>query len=413
MNIDIRNTSAVGDGKTMNTSIIQDMIDECSAAGGGSVIIAGGKYMTGTIELKNGVDLHIEADGVLFGSPRCEDYPERDDLTHVNRVMLPRERGACLIFAEEASDISITGKGKIDCNGESFIEKAPEGHWMPYERKNMPTPPRVVFFTGCKNVLVEDVTMVNQPAGWSYWIHDCDYVSFDRVKVLARVDYPNNDGIHINSSRNVTVSNCTVVCGDDSLIVRANNSSLKENKICERVTVTNCNFTSHSAGIRIGWINDGTIRNCTFSNIVMTDTTAGISISLPGRGDKRIPDEGREDTLVENLTFNNIIMDRNYSCPIFIRIADNEHTRCAGVRNIYFNHIYARAHQNIALVGRKNCKLKNIYFSDCNFEVTMPAPDDTVYQHGACIYRDGQLHMPEIRYAEGVHFNNTTFSCEE
>ena len=62
---DIRKTNAVGDGETMNTQIIQQMIDECSAAGGGSVIIAGGRYMTGTIELKNGVDLHIEADGVL------------------------------------------------------------------------------------------------------------------------------------------------------------------------------------------------------------------------------------------------------------------------------------------------------------------------------------------------------------
>ena len=95
--------------------------------------------------------------------------------------------------------------------------------------------------------------MVNQPAGWSYWIHDCDYVAFDRVKIFAEVEYPNNDGIHINSSRNVTISNCDITCGDDSIIVRANNASLAENKVCEKVCVTNCNLTSYSGGIRIGW----------------------------------------------------------------------------------------------------------------------------------------------------------------
>ena len=106
--------------------------------------------------------------------------------------------------------------------------------------------------------------MVNQPAGWSYWIHDCDFVTCDRLKINANVQYPNNDGIHINSSRNVTVSNCSIVCGDDCLVVRANNASLSENKVCERVVVTNCNLTSYASGIRIGWLNDGVIKNCAF-----------------------------------------------------------------------------------------------------------------------------------------------------
>ena len=109
--------------------------------------------------------------------------------------------------------------------------------------------------------------MQNQPSGWSYWIHDCDYVSFNKCKIIANVQYPNNDGIHINSSRNVTVSNCDISCGDDCIIVRANNLSLAENKVCEKVTVTNCNLTSYANGIRIGWMGDGVIRNCSFSNI--------------------------------------------------------------------------------------------------------------------------------------------------
>lgn len=409
MIFDVKNYGAKGDGCTFDTKAIQETIDTCSASGGGQVLLSGGTFLIGTIILKTGVDLHLTQDAVLLGSPNCEDYPE-NNFTQIDSKMLPRERGACLIFAQEAENIGISGKGIIDCNGHHFIKKA-DDYWMPYERIDAPTPPRVVFFAHCKNVFIEDMTMTNQPAGWSFWIHDCDYVHFDKVKVIANVDYPNNDGIHINSSRNVTISNCCVTCGDDALIVRANNVSLKENKVCEKVTVTNCNLTSHSAGIRIGWINDGVIRNCTFSNIVMTDCTAGISVSLPGRGEERLADEGREDTLVENLSFNNIIMDRQYSCPIFIRIADNKATRCESVKNIYFNNIHSKGHQMPCIEGRKDTFVENIYFSNCSFESVPVAQGDTVLKHGACIYRDGNQYFMQMKYTKNISFNNTTFSC--
>ena len=305
---DVRNYGAVGDGKILNTAAIQKAIDDCASKNGGTVLLEDGIYMTGSIILRSNVNLHIEQNAVLLGSPNCGDYPEKQNLKHVISENLPRTRNAAMIFAEECENISITGMGKIDCNGTSFV-KEKQGEWTgwQFERINAPTPPRVVFFTGCRNIKIEDITMLNQPSGWSYWIHDCDYVVFDKCKILADVRYPNNDGIHINSSRNVTVSNCDIVTGDDCIVVRANNRSLAENKVCEKVTVTNCNLTSYSGGIRIGWLNDGVIKNCTFTNLVMTDTVIGISIVLPDF--QNFPDRGREDTLIENLLFDNIVMD--------------------------------------------------------------------------------------------------------
>ena len=149
--------------------------------------------------------------------------------------------------------------------------------------------------------------MVGQPAGWSYWIHDCDRVQIDGLKILANVRYPNNDGIHVNFSRDVTISDCIIETGDDSLVVRANSRSLKENKTCERVIISNCSLRSWSAGIRIGWTNDGVIRDCSFSNIVMHDTSVGIALVLPRRKDAPgWTDYGREATEIESLSFNNI-----------------------------------------------------------------------------------------------------------
>ena len=144
-----------------------------------------------------------------------------------------------------------------------------------YERKYPfgKTLPRVVFFTGCRDVRLRDVTLANSPGGWSYWLHDCDRVQVTGLKILVNVEYTNNDGLHINCCRDVTVSDCIIESGDDAIIVRANSRSLAENKPWERVVVTNCTVRSWANGIRLGWVNDGVIRNCSFSNIAMHDTS--------------------------------------------------------------------------------------------------------------------------------------------
>ena len=405
---DVRNYGAVGDGKTLNTAAIQKAIDDCASKNGGTVLLEDGTYMTGSIVLRSNVNLHIEQNAVLLGSPNCGDYPEKQNLKHVISENLPRTRNASMIFAEECENISITGMGKIDCNGTRFVREK-QGEWTGwrFERIDAPTPPRVVFFAGCRNIKIEDITMLNQPSGWSYWIHNCDYVVFDKCKILAEVRYPNNDGIHINSSRNVTVSNCDIVTGDDCIVVRANNRSLAENKVCEKVTVTNCNLTSYSGGIRIGWISDGVIKNCTFSNLVMTDTVIGISIVLPDFS--KVPDRGREDTLIENLLFNNIVMDKIYGRPIKIYIGQTDGTRCEAIRNIYFSKVVASGLEFPYLCGRKDNKIRNIYFNDCRFECLSDEELPNFRQHGAEDW-DRSHGVPIFDNIENIVFNNTNFS---
>lgn len=418
MIFDIRDYGAVGDGAAVNTEAIQKAVDECAKCGGGRVLFENGIYMTGTVILHSNVNLHIESNAVILGSPDCADYPEHET-THVESKRLPRWRNACMIYADECENISLTGMGMIDCNGKHFVrELLPDekGSWKYVRYMDRPTPPRCVFFTGCKNVKVEDVTMINQPAGWSYWIHDCDYVTFDKVKINASVDYPNNDGIHINSSRNVTISNCSITCGDDCLVIRANNVSLKENKVCEKVVINNCNLTSYSAGIRIGWMNDGVIRNCSVSNVIMTDCSTGINLSLPYlKPDITSPnssDQGREATLVENMSFSNVIMDKQCASPIVLAIVDNEEVRCDGIRNFYFNNVHTRGPSLPKLVGRPSLHLENIWFTDCSFECTDGSEIPNRKTHGAAVHggdTDG-INPLKIRFVDGLKLNNTTIS---
>ena len=409
MIVNIKDFGAVGDGKTLNTAAIQKAIDTVGEKGG-IVLIEDGVYMTGTIIYKSNVEIHIASDATLLGSPDCADYPEKET-KHVNSSLLPRWRNACLIFAEECENISLTGMGKIDCNGKTFVVPFEEGQCWKFLRDiYRPTPPRAVFFTGCKNVKVEDITMVNQPAGWSYWIHDCDFVSFDKVKIDAEVQYPNNDGIHVNSSRNVTISNCDISCGDDCIIVRANNVSLPENKVCEKVTVTNCNLTSYTTAIRIGWINDGIIRNCTFSNIVMTDCSCGIDFCLPYR--QNSTDTGREATLIENMTFNNIIMDKTFSTPINIDVDKNPDVKMNSIRKLFFNNIICSGPQFLWIKGKEENHVRDIEFNDCSFTLTNGDEfiDKTCHGSARHGFNDVDHHPMNIMHADNVRFNNTSFN---
>ena len=157
-------------------------------------------------------------------------------------------------------------------------------------------------------------------------------------------------------------------------------------------------------------MSDGVIRNCTFSNIVMTNSTVGIAIHLPDYS-TAIPDRGRENTLVENLMFSNIVMDKIYGRPIKITVGQQPETQCAGIRNLFFSNLYSYGLEFPYLLGKPDCKLKNIYFSDCRFVKASDQELPNYQQHGASSWNRVEG-VQMVENAENVVFNNTSFSTE-
>lgn len=370
--VDIRSFGAEAKASFLNTEAIQRAIDSVSASGGGRVVIAGGVYVTGTLHLKDGVELHLAADAVLQGSANWRDWKDVPNAQSFDHKLTPRGRSAALIIADGARHIALTGRGAVDANGLQFVRPvADRKEGQPYERilDNAKSPPRVMLLAGCQDVIIRDFTLRNLPAGWGVWIHNCDRVKVDGVTVSAAVDYPNNDGLHVNCSRDVAIANCHIETGDDAIVVRANSVTLKENRPCERVTVANCSLRSYANAIRIGWANDGVIRNCTFTNLAITDSVNGIGIVLPETKDrKEMTDQGREATLIENIRFSNIVMDRMLARPVQIEIDPCVTTRCAAIRNIVFSGMSARGLEFPLICGREGDYLENIAFRDCQFE---------------------------------------------
>src|SRR3989304_1786636 len=71
---DITAFGARGDGKSDCTEAFRKAINECSAAGGGRVVVPKGVFLTGPIHLKSNVNLHISEEAVVKFTTNSEAY---------------------------------------------------------------------------------------------------------------------------------------------------------------------------------------------------------------------------------------------------------------------------------------------------------------------------------------------------
>ncbi len=409
-NCDIRDFGAVGDGEFLNTEAIQRAIDACAAAGGGRVTVAEGRYRSGRIDLRSGVELHIEADGVLLASLCGDDFKEIET-DFWKTEMAPRRNRKCFIYAEGCHDVAVTGRGVIDCQGRNAVEPDPNPNsiWK-YRRVKFDLPARMIFFIGCRDVICEDVLLLEPCSGWGYWVCDCDRVTMRGLRVDSDLDYPNADGIHVNCSRDVRISDCTVRAGDDAIVVRAYTGVLYKKMSCERVVVTNCTLSSTCSCIRVAWVNDWIIRDCVFSNLTFTDSNTGVGLTIPTfvPGQSKYTDDGGDHTLVERLTFSNIVSSTCHE-PLMITLMPG--CLVEAIRDVRFSNITAACGFFPSFVGRADAPLDRITLSDCSFRIE-PYPTEKMCKRSTNM-SPGNEYAPRFEHMRGLSLHNVTFTTAD
>ncbi len=224
----------------INTTAIQAAIDTCSITGG-VVQIPLGNFYSGGLILKSNVTLRV--DGVLLGATNVNQYPViNPTLASMADALSQR----ALIYAEGVNNIKISGSGKIDGNGISFLG---QGNNRPF----------LIRLISCKNVVYENVELRN--AGF-WMMHNLNIDTLTmRNLVVFNNSNSNNDGIGIDACRNVLIENCTVNSLDDALVLKTT-TPLN----CEDVIVRNCTLSTAARAIKIGTETTGGFKNIRIEN---------------------------------------------------------------------------------------------------------------------------------------------------
>ena len=374
---------AVGNKIADDAKAIQQAIDECSANGGGTVLLpANHTFMSGPLCLKSNVDLHLEATAVLLANPD-------EGIYKLSAFGENRGEGMMWIYANGADNISITGKGTIHGNGIAFMGKELDDS---YELKPVTTfdpRPHVLTLTDVKNLTIRDIT-IRDGAYWTVHLIGCDGAVIDGISLLNNLKIRNGDGIDLDHSRNVRISNCHITSGDDCICLK-NRREFEQYGPCHDITVTNCVMTSRSCAIKIGSENMDSIYNVVFDNCVITRSNRGLGI------------QNRDEGTVTDVMFSNIIMDCQLwsdvwwgkAEPIYVTSyprANGNHKdanwrfpkgetvgRCGEVSRIYFNNIVANSENGCFVGGDIEGKVNNVHF--CN--VRLVRKKVTAYEGGA------------------------------
>lgn len=225
-----------------NRDAIQSAIEAVHAAGGGMVIVPSGRFQTGGLILKSRVTLHLEQGAVLRGTGRLEDYPPHDLPYFTDKTINPT--CTALIFAEDAEEIAITGRGTLDGHGEAEAFRC---HPLDDGTSRWHKPPRPwgIRFHRCRRALVSDIR-IEGTAEWAQHYADCDHLRITGVEVYNHRN-ANNDGLDIDGCRDVIVSDCVIDADDDAI-------SLKSTQLrpCEDVLIHGCILASRIRPFHIG-----------------------------------------------------------------------------------------------------------------------------------------------------------------
>ena len=382
---DARDYGAAGDGKTLDTASIQRAIDEAAAAGGGQVLLRGGKkYLVGTLVLKSGIDFHLADDAELLASTNPQHYAADVE---------------AILSANGARDVKITGTGNINGRALDFMTSFnKEGEIWEFG----PFRPRIFLLTACQGLQVRGITF-SQAAFWGLHMLGCEHVLVDGLKVRNNLDVPNCDGIDPDHCRDVEIRNCDIVCGDDAIVIKATRQASQYGP-CQNIRVHDCVMETKDSGLKIGTETTANIRDVRFERCEIKSCCRGLTIQL------------RDEGTVSDVLFSDIRFTARYQAApwwgrgeaiSFTAIRRAPGARVGGIDGVTVRNIIGRAENSIRINGTSDSRIRNVTLDNVAvaFDRWTQYPGEVFDNRPTTAHADLERHKTpgiSVRYADRV-----------
>ena len=361
--INLETTGIDKSGKTEVSSIIQKAIDDCNVAGGGKVILPAGNYLCGTVIMKDNVELHLERGAYILGSTNPAHLIRQETTPY--RSLKDEIGWYSIFYAAGAKNIAITGAGTIDGQGANQVPRFEGGG----DRDGRP---RNILFISCSDITVTGITLRNSGM-WNFHLLDCEDVLVNNIKVYNHSNR-NNDGIDIDGSRRVLLTNSIFDSGDDAICLKSTGPAA-----CEDVLISNCVVSSFCNGIKMGTESTGGFRNINISNCIIKPSVHPDKPD-PARNPSAIGITGLSLEIVdggvmEGISVNNLTIEGT-KCPIYVRLGgrnrkhrvDAPEPATGSMSNITISNVTAYNSGNFgcSVTGIPGHKVENVRLNNIN-----------------------------------------------
>lgn len=412
----VKKYGAKGNGKRLESPAIQKAIDACHKAGGGTVTVPKGTYLSATIQLKDNVTLHLEKDALILGTTDYKAYDNLDPFTEGLGI----EVGRALLVAVDANNIGLTGEGAIDGQGSALKARHIKEDTRP-EKDRWGLRPFLLRLVRCNGVKVDGVTLRYAGAWTSHYFH-CSNVSISNVTIRS-FGVAHNDGIDIDGCQHVRINNCDIISGDDALCFKTTSSKMA----CKDIIVRDMLLKSNQSGIKMGTESMAPFEDIHISNCKIYDTKNG--------GIKLFSVDGAH---LRNIEISDIIMDE-VRTPMLFRLGarlnvfrKNEDTKqpIGTFENVIIRNVNAKAADKaqldppsgILITGIPGHYITNLTLENIHISLLgTGTPEDALCKVPEAIdqYPEVKTFGPKIpaygvwaRHARGLKLKNVTFDLK-
>lgn len=421
-NFPVGDFGAIADDSVDDLPAFREAIDSCNASGGGTVQVGAGTYeLHGPIHMKSNVHLSLSEGTVLKFS---------HDPAHYLPVVRTRWEGvecynySALIYAYEAENIAITGKGLLDGQADttnwwpwkgnrhdgwtqgqpSQLDPSSRDRLIQYNREQVPVEERIFGDKGnlrpnfiqpyaCKNVHIEGITITNSPM-WVIHPVLCENVVVENVTVNSHG--PNNDGCNPESCKDVLIQDCLFDTGDDCIALKSgrNQDGRRINRPTENVVIRRCHMKDGHGGVVIGSEVSGGCRNIFAEDCSMDSPNLDRAI--------RVKTNRSRGGLIENLFFRNIEVGRVKEAVVKVNMRytldDTISVAYPEIRNIYVENVNSQESEyGIRILGLDDeHPVSHVSIVNCNFRNVEKGNDiqfiDSLHVENVTINGDAWTH---------------------